>query len=133
MLPRKLVTMQTADKILFIGKYVRVMNKKRNGEGNILSNKIYQMVKELSIYNFLKFQDLIEGIRAVLAEEFLRLFLKEENIFENLVKLKDFCLLGRGEFYQIFIEECQTLFRLPPGKYAENDINNRVLQTVTED
>lgn len=31
---------------------------------------------------------------------------------------KDFLLLGRGEFYQCFLEECRPLFAVPPGTNA---------------
>lgn len=131
MLPRSLIPRSVADKILFIGKYVRVVTKTRsNTASSVFSPHILKTINSLSEYEFAGFQEKIETIRAEAGKQFLSLFLREENILEHLVRLKDYYLLGRGEFFQVFIEESQGLFKLPPKHYSENDLNSKILPSV---
>lgn len=128
MLPVCLISHITAEKILFIGKFVRVINQsKEDGKGRIYSKETFQLITGLSKFDFVSFQDGIEAIRGEVGKEFLQMFLHKENIEEHLGCLKDYYLLGRGDFYQIFIEETQNMFRFPPNNHSESDLNKRVL------
>ena len=131
MLPRTLIPLLVAEKILFIGKYVRVVSKTRNdAKHKVFRPEILRVISSLSDYEFSGFQEKIETIRAEAGKEFLSLFLREENILEHLTRLKDYYLLGRGEFFQVFIEESQGIFKLPPKHYSENDLNSKILPSV---
>lgn len=131
MLPSCLVSQITAEKILFIGKYVRVANRaKDDAVKRVYSPAAVQTIKSLATFDYVNFQDGIESIKAEVGKEFLTMFLKKENIEEHLKYLKDFYLLGRGDFFQIFIEETQNLMKFPPSNHAESDINKRILPAV---
>ena len=131
MIPKRVLPTVTAEKILFIGKYVRVVSRARDtSDIKHYSRETLSLIKSLSVFEYSKFQDVIEMIRSEVGREFLKLFLKEENIEEHLRFLKDYYLLGRGDFFQIFLEEADALFRAPPTKYSENDINNVILPAV---
>ena len=58
------------------------------------------------------------------------LILKEEKLMDHLKNLKDYYFLGRGEFYQIFIEESKNIMKLPPTSNAESEINGVAYQNV---
>lgn len=128
LLPKYLISQKTAEKILFIGKSVRVLNTAENGNSKIFSKNIIEVIKDAGEFNFLNFQVAIEKVRAHVATQFLKLFLDVGNIREHLLNLKNYFLLGKGEFFHIFIEESEQLFQFPPSRYASHDINNKVFQ-----
>ena len=131
MVPRKILPLATAEKIMFIGKYVRVVSRARDTiEIRHFSKETLENIKSLSRFEYSKFQDGIEAVRAEVGKEFLKIFLTQENIEEHLKYLKDYYLMGKGDFFQIFIEECTSIFKLPPNKYSENDLNNMILPAV---
>lgn len=128
LLPKYLISQKTAEKILFIGKSVRVLNSAENGNSKIFSKEIIDVIKNAGEFNFLNFQIAIEKVRAHVATQFLRLFLDVGNIREHLLNLRNYYLLGKGEFFHVFIEESEQLFQFPPSRYASHDINNKVFQ-----
>jgi gamma-tubulin complex component 4 len=125
-LPRFVITPKTAEKILFIGKSVRVLLETGGSESKIFSLEIIDVVKNAAKFDFLNFQIAIEKIRAHVASKFLKLFTSLENIKENLLDLRNYYLLGKGEFYHVFIEESEQLFKFPPSRYASSDVNSKV-------
>lgn len=75
----------------------------------------------------MKFQNTIEKIRFEVGSHLMQLLFKQEGLLEKLKILKDYFLLGDGQFFQIFVEESQSLMILPPNKnteQAENEINH---------
>lgn len=128
LLPKYLISQKTAEKILFIGKSVRVLNSAENGNSKIFSKEIIEVIKDAGEFNFLNFQVAIEKVRAHVATQFLKLFLDVGNIRDHLLNLRNYYLLGKGEFYHIFIEESEQLFQFPPSRYASHDINNKIFQ-----
>lgn len=134
MLPKLLITEKTAEKILFIGKSVRVLlasnEQSRNGENEIFTEGIIEVIKEARKFDFLNLQVCIEKIRAHIAEKFLKLFTNQGEVKRHLENLKNYFLLAKGEFFQIFIEEGQSLFKNTPNKYSSNDINDKVFQNT---
>lgn len=128
LLPKYLISQKTAEKILFIGKSVRVLNSAENGNSKIFSKEIIEVIKDAGEFNFLNFQVAIEKVRAHVATQFLKLFMDVGNIKDHLLNLRNYYLLGKGEFFHIFIEESEQLFQFPPSRYANHDINNKVFQ-----
>lgn len=88
------------------------------------------MIKEAQKFDFLNFQVCIEKIRVHIAEKFLKLFTREGEIKKHLENMKNYFLLGKGEFYQIFIEEGQRLFKNNPDKFSQHDLNYKVFQNT---
>ena len=60
------------------------------------------------------------------------LIVRQEKLLDHLKNLKNYYLLGKGEFFQIFIEEARNLMKLPPTSNAENEINGIVHQNVKQ-
>ena len=58
------------------------------------------------------------------------LIIKDQKLVDHLRNLKNYYLLGKGEFFQIFVEESRSLMKLPPTVNAENEINGIVYQNV---
>lgn len=128
MLPKKLINPKTAEKLLFIGKSVRVLLIKDKERGYIFDEEILGVIKEAAEFDFLNFQTVIEKIRVYIAERFLRLFMEKENIIDHLHTLRNYFLLGKGEFFRIFVDECEKIFSSEPTENAESDINNKIFQ-----
>lgn len=134
MLPKLIITESTAEKILFIGKSVKVLlasqeSNLRSTE-EIFSAEIVEVIKDAQKFDYLNFQICVEKIRAHIAEKFLKLFTKNAEIKLHLENLKNYYLLGKGEFYQVFIEEGQEMFKNNPDKFSKNDLNYRVFQST---
>jgi gamma-tubulin complex component 4 len=132
MLPKNLITMKTAEKILFMGKAVRVLLQRKTdlSSKRIFSDEILAVIKEASEFQFLQFQAMAERVRVHMAEKFLKLIILNEDIENHLLNLRNYYLLGKGEFYQIFIEECGPLFKNRPTKFSEHDVNSRAFQNT---
>lgn len=130
MIPKHLITLKTAEKVLFIGKSVRVMLTFEDMREHIYSEEIFNIIKGAAVYDFLNFQVAIEKIRVHIAAKFLKIFTRNGEIGKYLEELKNLYLMGKGEFYSTFIEESETLFKYPPGKFAEPDLNNKILQST---
>ena len=72
MLPKNLITMKTAEKILFMGKAVRVLLHKKGDldSKKIFSDEVLQVLKDASTFQFLQFQAMTEKVRIHMAEQF---------------------------------------------------------------
>jgi gamma-tubulin complex component 4 len=55
----------------------------------------------------------------------------QQNCIADLTAAKDYFLLGKGEFFQTFIEESRSLMMLSPQSTAEYDLNAGPLQQTT--
>lgn len=64
--------MKTAEKILFMGKAVRVLLHKKGDldSKKIFSDEILQVLKDASTFQFLQFQAMAEKVRVHMAEQF---------------------------------------------------------------
>ena len=94
MLPKNLITMKTAEKILFMGKAVRVLLQ-RNTDLNskkIFSDEILAVIKSASEFQFLQFQAMVEKVRVHMAEQFLKLIILNEDIENHLLNLRNYYL-----------------------------------------
>jgi gamma-tubulin complex component 4 len=68
----------------------------------------------------------IEEIRECIASRLWHLVVIRSDLMEDLRAAKDYFLLGKGEFYQTFLEEARTLMALPPTSTVECDLNQGV-------
>lgn len=65
----------------------------------------------------------IEEIRQCVASRLWHFVIIQQNCLADIGAAKDYFLLGKGEFFQSFIEESRALMQLSPQSTAEYDLN----------
>ncbi|GLC46124.1 hypothetical protein PLESTM_001829900, partial [Pleodorina starrii] len=71
----------------------------------------FQSEPELSVS---RLETLVEGLRSHVARLLWRLLVGRAGLLPHLAALKDYFLLARGDFWQIFLEESRGLMAAPP-------------------
>ena len=130
MLPTSYIPASLGQKILFIGKAVKVLQSNKtpledripNSELQCFSEAIIQL-QNLPEFNTLLFSKVIEEIRECIASRLWHLIVLRSNLMEDLRAAKDYFLLGKGEFYQTFLEEARSIMSLAPQSTVEYDLN----------
>lgn len=64
--------------------------------------------------NTVLFGKVIEEIRECVASRLWHLIVIQSDLIADLAAVKDYFFLGKGEFYQTFIDEARQLMLLPP-------------------
>jgi gamma-tubulin complex component 4 len=130
MLPHSYISTTLANKILFIGKAVRVLQSKKTkqedriplDELQAFSEAIMKMSK-ISEFNVILFSKIIEEIRECVASRLWHLVVVKADLQMHLKSIKDFFLLSRGEFFQTFLQDSRHIMSLPPRTSAQDDLN----------
>ena len=121
MLPSAYISAELAQKILFIGKAVKVLQSNKTpvqeriptDELQAFSQAIIKL-QNLPEFNSILFGKVIEEIRECVASRLWHLIVIKADLLSDLTAAKHYFLLGKGEFYQTFIEEARQLMQLPP-------------------
>lgn len=140
MLPISYFPGQLAEKILFIGKAVRVLQSKKTADEDKIPLSDLQAFSEalmklqsLPEFNVLLFAKVIEQIRECIASRLWHLVVVKADLLEHLASIKNFFLISRGEFFQTFLQEARQMLALPPTSSAEYDLNKGpLLQTIVK-
>lgn len=106
MLPTSYIPANLGDKILFIGKAVKVLQSNQTppedripiSELQCFSEAIIKL-QNLPQFNTLLFSKVIENIRECIANRLWHLIVARSNLMEDLRAAKDYFLLAKGEFY----------------------------------
>ena len=130
MLPTSYIPATLGQKILFIGKAVKVLQSNKTppedrippSELQCFSEAIIQL-QNLPEFNTLLFSKVVEEIRECIASRLWHLIVLRSNLMEDLRAAKDYFLLAKGEFYQTFLEEARTIMSLAPTSTVEYDLN----------
>ena len=137
MLPQSYFPATLAEKILFIGKAVRVLQSKRTKSEDRLPLEELQAfssaiikLQSLQEFNLPLFSRVIELIRECVASRLWNLVVEKASLIDYLSQIKSYFLLAKGEFYQCFIEEANAMLSLPPSSTAEYDINTGPFQAT---
>jgi uncharacterized protein YsxB (DUF464 family) len=122
MLPETVISASQAEKVLFIGKAIRVLAK------SISNDEVLSFVTALREvqYNFSKLllAQVLERIRKTVGKKLWNLVVIDSNLQQHIIALKNYFLLSRGEFILTFLQESADLMALPPRPdTAETDIN----------
>jgi gamma-tubulin complex component 4 len=88
-------------------------------------------IKNMPSLNKTLFGKVIEEIRQCVANRLWHFVVIQQNCIADLTAAKDYFLLGKGEFFQTFIEESRSLMLLSPQSTAEYDLNAGPLQQTT--
>ncbi|KAL4484971.1 hypothetical protein ABPG74_020148 [Tetrahymena malaccensis] len=129
MLPQSIVSHKQAEKILFIGKGIRILrNTQKEYENSFLPpQQMLTLIEEIRQYDSFKFQNTIESLRYEIAKQMLELVLKNQNLMNHLNTLNNYFLMGNGEFFKAFYEESRSLMQLPPKPESESHLNNVIV------
>jgi gamma-tubulin complex component 4 len=106
MLPSSYISASLAQKILFIGKAVKVLQSKRTSSEDRVPDDELQCFSEaidklqkLPQFNVLLFSKVIEEIRECIASRLWHLTVIKANLLDDLKAIKDYFLLAKGEFF----------------------------------
>lgn len=130
--PRTVITLEVARKVLFVGKAVRVLLRSRrwnsagaDREGITLESsldppELQEEVDALRCCFSAKsptyvVQHSVERIRSSAALQLRQLVVGEAELAQHLAALKGFYLLGYGAFYQTFLEASRPLLQRSPS------------------
>lgn len=160
MLPTHYVSTPTAEKILFVGKAMRVLQRVQSSsvsfdssgdhtdelaskyelmEGKIsasilklkqVANRVWTENSERKhrIQSYLdekQIEAVVTDIYSVIAKALWKLVMRDAKLVEHLNIVRQFLLLGRGEFFRSFIERSRNLMSSPPRpsiEHAENTV-----------
>eukprot|EP00742_Colponemidia_sp_Colp-10_P009975 GILJ01010917.1.p1 GENE.GILJ01010917.1~~GILJ01010917.1.p1 ORF type:complete len:692 (+),score=113.50 GILJ01010917.1:50-2125(+) len=137
MLPVAYLPLRLAEEVLFVGKAMRVLrHPKANPEKTLPADEMTRFLVDLTqlqtnpSFDLPVFQKCINTIRASIAHKLWTLVVPQSGLMTDLLGIKEYFLLGKGEFYQAFLEETRLMLSLPPSITAEHDINaGPLLQT----
>lgn len=74
-------------------------------------------------FNRLELQVTVEGIRGRLARHLWQLVVVDSELLKPLQGMRDYFLLGRGDLYQYFIEDCNELTQIRPAASTAKELN----------
>ncbi|XP_071845867.1 gamma-tubulin complex component 4-like isoform X1 [Apostichopus japonicus] len=133
MLPSYL-PLRVAEKILFAGESVQMFESKKQksvakytdpvlGSNEEKFAKKLTELKHQSVFSIHQFEIVVNEIRSCVAEHLWTLVVEEHKLVSELIILKDFYLLGRGELFLAFIDQAQLLLQTPPNQSTEHYTN----------
>lgn len=122
MVPETCIGASQAEKVLFIGKAVRVLGK------SITNEEILEFANALrevqNNFSKLLLAQVLERIRKSIGNKLWNLVVIKSNLLQHIIALKNYFLLARGEFILTFLQESAEMMALPPRPdTAETDIN----------
>jgi gamma-tubulin complex component 4 len=74
-------------------------------------------------FNRLELAVTVEGIRSSVARHLWQLVVVDSNLLKPLQGMRDYFLLGRGDLFQHFIEDCNALTQTRPVRSTEKELN----------
>ena len=74
-------------------------------------------------FNRLELAVTVEGIRASVARHLWQLVVVDSDLLKPLQGMRNYFLLGRGDLFQHFIEDCNVLTQARPVRSTEKELN----------
>jgi gamma-tubulin complex component 4 len=118
------VELPAAEATLFVGRAVRVLSRPRGAfRGQTLlpestsaeaTAALRRLARSDGEFHRAAFDAAVEGIRRPVAARLGRLVVTDARLLAHLEALRNYHLLGRGDFFQAFFDEAANLFSAPP-------------------
>jgi gamma-tubulin complex component 4 len=132
MLPPYL-SLHLAEKILFIGKSIKVLQQisrydRKGSTQSIPQSELMQYAESIRVHeqssklHIVSFELTIDRIRTSVSKYLWNLIVVDSDLFGHLEAFKHYFLLSRGDLYQSFIEDSRVLMSLMPPQHAGQDI-----------
>ncbi len=138
MLPTNYIGVPLAKKILFIGKAVALLQHPslaRYGyqllphEDAVQFARSVHQLRQAPLFDAVIVEAAMERVRQRVTTHLWRLVVESAGLFSHLRALKDFFLLGRGEFYLAFVDLVENKDMLgSPSARAERELNDGPFQ-----
>jgi hypothetical protein len=139
MLPTAYIPVSVANKMLFIGRAVCILqhpSADSDAHGLLPHSEVVEaaqslhQLRETEHFDLMKVEFEVDRIRAKVSRYLWDLVVLKSDLQGHLLALKDYFLLGRGEFFQCFLDEAAVMMGRPPGSRAARDIHNGPFQTA---
>jgi len=123
-----------ANKILFIGRAVCILQHPLISKHGLLPySEAVEFAKAIhnlrkADFDILEVENAVDSIRSKVSRHLWELIVPKSGLLLQLHALKDYFLLGRGEFFQCFLDEANTLMSRQPDSRAVFNINRGPLQ-----
>ena len=118
------VELPAAEATLFVGRAVRVLSRPRGAfRGQSLlpestsaeaTAALRRLARSDGEFHRAAFDAAVEGIRRPVAARLGRLVVTDARLLAHLEALRNYHLLGRGDFFQAFFDEAANLLSAPP-------------------
>jgi hypothetical protein len=151
MVPTSYLPYRVADKVLFIGKAIKLLkehdraekmaHKNRTGQegtaGGALMGDAAQESKKV-MHEFITAMDSLrqsqefkifaleselEKVHKYVTYRLYDMLLNKSNLKRHLLAMKEYFLLSKGEFFQCFLDEGREMFKRSPTTFATQDMN----------
>lgn len=101
MIPTCLIQLETAGKILFIGKSVKILK--------CAGRMVRVDVAMDGQFKQVQYEAKLELFRQHIAKEMIQFVMKQSNLLKELGKLNDYYLMFKGDFFHHFFEEANAI------------------------
>ncbi|PAA93265.1 hypothetical protein BOX15_Mlig032545g1 [Macrostomum lignano] len=111
-----------AQRILFVGEAVRCfgLNESRSSAFLAELERLFlprlETLADASQFDLLALEEFVADVRSHVTEQLWRLLMEDYSLEQQLQAVKDFYLMGRGEFYLAFIDLAGPLLDKPPHR-----------------
>lgn len=118
-----------ASKILFIGRAVCILQHPLISKHGLLPySEAVEFAKAIhnlrkADFDILEVESVVDFIRSKVSRHLWELIVLKSGLLSQLHALKDYFLLGRGEFFQCFLDEANTLMSRQPDARAVYNVN----------
>ena len=122
MLPETCIGASQAEKVLFIGKALRVLGSSMKNEEILEFATALREVQ--NNFSKLLLSQVLERIRKIVGKKLWNLVVVKNNLLQHILALKNYFLLARGEFILTFLQESVDIMAIGPNLLsAEADFN----------
>eukprot|EP01028_Stygiella_incarcerata_P005405 TRINITY_DN2285_c0_g1_i2.p2 TRINITY_DN2285_c0_g1~~TRINITY_DN2285_c0_g1_i2.p2 ORF type:complete len:466 (-),score=135.08 TRINITY_DN2285_c0_g1_i2:1110-2507(-) len=125
------VRLPVSEKILFVGKAIRVLRTSREvrdgaslRDDELMFLERFHQLRTAVDFDILEFERAVDEIRGIIASHLWTLVVVNSDFIRHLQALKDYFLLAKGNFYQCFLDEAGSVFALPPSISANIEIRS---------
>lgn len=123
-----------ANKILFIGRAVCILQHPLISKHGLLPySEAVEFAKAIhnlrkADFDILEVENAVDSIHSKVSRHLWELIVAKSGLLSHLNALKDYFLLGRGEFFQCFLDEANILMSRQPDSRAMFNINRGPFQ-----
>ena len=125
MFPSSYVKLDVAEKVLFVGKAMRVLqhpSASRRADRDEIQNMVtdfarkFAALKQRRPFRAIHLETFVKEVHAAVAEKLWKLIVVDADLVQHLKFIRHFFLLGKGEFYRSFIDNSRRMLAAPPQK-----------------